>query len=215
MIINTFHTELVAGPVYLTNKVESYYDTSGMQRGHPYRSSFAVNLKSRVSCPSESLPTYGRNQVAWKMKAEVICKVRHPNLLNVQEVFLEEKQCTLSHTSIKLDVVRHIVPPFMDEHMEAYGSPSLVTPEYLLCENISASSSMWALGNIVYCLLFASFAFYEEVLRHTFERILSAHYDIPGGSELAKDFIRGVIVKEPEKRLTLAQCMQHPWLKEK
>lgn len=33
-------------------------------------------------------------------------------------------------------------------------------------------------------------------------------------SELAKDFIRGLLVKEGRKRLTAKQALRHPWLAE-
>jgi serine/threonine protein kinase len=32
---------------------------------------------------------------------------------------------------------------------------------------------------------------------------------------VAKDFIRKLLVKEPEKRMTPPECRLHPWLKKK
>jgi len=59
--------------------------------------------------------------------------------------------------------------------------------------------------------------FFEEDQQETRNKILSAKYDFPSPywdniSEDTKDLIRKLLVLDPQKRLSAAEILQHPWL---
>jgi len=98
------------------------------------------------------------------------------------------------------------------------GTPDYVAPEVITADGTYDNSvDMWSCGVITYVLLCGFSPFLSSNQTGLFEKIMKAEYDFPDPewthiSEQAKDFIRKLLVKEPEKRFTAAQCNQHPWL---
>jgi len=98
------------------------------------------------------------------------------------------------------------------------GTPDYVAPEVITAEGTYDNSvDMWSCGVITYVLLCGFSPFLSSNQTGLFEKIMKAEYDFPDPewthiSEQAKDFIRKLLVKEPEKRYTAAQCLTHPWL---
>jgi calcium/calmodulin-dependent protein kinase I len=61
------------------------------------------------------------------------------------------------------------------------------------------------------------FFFFFTLVPELFEQIMSADYDYPEDywndvSPEAKSFIDQLLVVDPEKRMTTAQALEHPWL---
>ncbi|XP_027333838.1 calcium-dependent protein kinase 9-like isoform X4 [Abrus precatorius] len=59
----------------------------------------------------------------------------------------------------------------------------------------------------------------EETEKGIFNAILQGHIDFeshpwPSISNSAKDLVRKMLIKDPKKRITSAQVLEHPWLKE-
>jgi serine/threonine protein kinase len=59
--------------------------------------------------------------------------------------------------------------------------------------------------------------FYAENDTALFEKIMNAEYDFDDEcwedvSDLAKDFIRHLLVKDPKERYTAEEALKHPWL---
>ena len=89
-----------------------------------------------------------------------------------------------------------------------------MAPEILLHKHYGKPVDLWAVGVISYILLggyppfdqadekavkHADFAFHDEYWGHV--------------SGAAKEFIRGLLVLEPAKRLTVDTALAHPWIK--
>lgn len=105
-----------------------------------------------------------------------------------------------------------------EELMTSCGTPGYVAPEVLMCESYDKSVDMWGIGIITYILLAGYPPFYAENDTALFEKIMNAEYDFDDEcwedvSDLAKDFIRHLLVKDPKDRYTAEQAMEHPWLK--
>jgi len=111
---------------------------------------------------------------------------------------------------------------FLAEDLKsAVGSPTYVAPEVLSPEQkpYDKAVDMWSVGVITYVLLTGCFPFYNEEKDYAalYEKILKVEYvwpEKPKLSQDAKNFIQKLLVKDPEKRFTPAQCRQHPWPKD-
>jgi len=103
--------------------------------------------------------------------------------------------------------------------MTSCGTPGYVAPEVLMCESYDKSVDLWGIGIITYILLAGYPPFYAENDTALFEKIMGAEYDFDDEcwddvSDLAKDFIRHLLVKNPKDRFTADQALEHPWLRE-
>lgn len=96
------------------------------------------------------------------------------------------------------------------------GTPNYIAPEIL--ENKEGHSfgvDIWSLGVIVYTLVIGKPPFETENVKETYRRIKQCSFKFPDhvkASESVKDLIKKILVKNPAKRLTLDQVLQHPFL---
>jgi len=102
------------------------------------------------------------------------------------------------------------------------GTPGYVAPEVLLSETYNESVDMWGIGIITYILLAGYPPFYDETNPQDdtllFDKVIHVEYDMDDEcwddvSDLAKDFIRHLLVKDPKARLTAEQAKDHDWFK--
>ncbi|KAJ6651715.1 hypothetical protein lerEdw1_020687 [Lerista edwardsae] len=99
----------------------------------------------------------------------------------------------------------------------ACGTPGYVAPEILEQKPYGKAVDSWALGVISYILLCGYPPFYDENDSELFNQILKAEYEFDSPywddiSESAKDFIRHLLERDPEKRFTCEHALQHPWI---
>nr|XP_033776910.1 calcium/calmodulin-dependent protein kinase type 1B [Geotrypetes seraphini]XP_033776919.1 calcium/calmodulin-dependent protein kinase type 1B [Geotrypetes seraphini]XP_033776927.1 calcium/calmodulin-dependent protein kinase type 1B [Geotrypetes seraphini]XP_033776935.1 calcium/calmodulin-dependent protein kinase type 1B [Geotrypetes seraphini] len=99
----------------------------------------------------------------------------------------------------------------------ACGTPGYVAPELLEQKPYGKAVDIWAMGVISYILLCGYPPFYDENDSELFNQILKAEYEFDSPywddiSDSAKDFIRHLLERDPEKRLSCEQALQHPWI---
>ncbi|XP_043933069.1 calcium/calmodulin-dependent protein kinase type 1G [Protopterus annectens] len=99
----------------------------------------------------------------------------------------------------------------------ACGTPGYVAPEVLAQKPYSKAVDCWSIGVITYILLCGYPPFYEDTESQLFARITEGKYEFDSPfwddiSESAKDFIRCLLEKDPDKRYTCEQALQHPWI---
>ncbi|XP_068851584.1 death-associated protein kinase 2-like isoform X1 [Aphelocoma coerulescens] len=98
------------------------------------------------------------------------------------------------------------------------GTPQYIAPEVINYEPLSLATDMWSIGVITYILLSGLSPFQGETDAETLSNVVAGAYEFEERcfsqtSEMAKDFIRQLLVKEPEQRMTAAECLVHPWIK--
>jgi serine/threonine protein kinase len=98
------------------------------------------------------------------------------------------------------------------------GTPEFVAPEVIAFNPITGAADMWALGVITYVMLSGLSPFLGDNDMETLASVTRADFyfpddDFPPVSDDAKEFICSLLVKNPRKRLTAEQALEHKWLK--
>ncbi|KKA30589.1 hypothetical protein TD95_001091 [Thielaviopsis punctulata] len=100
------------------------------------------------------------------------------------------------------------------------GTAGYTAPEIVREDRYSRGVDMWALGCVLYTVLCGFPPFYDENLRTLSEKVqrgeftfLSPWWDNISGS--AKDLITHLLVVDPERRYTIEQFLEHPWITQK
>lgn len=101
-----------------------------------------------------------------------------------------------------------------------FGTPEFVAPEVVNFDEIGYGTDMWSVGVICYVLLSGLSPFMGHTDVETMANVTIAKYDFDDEafdeiSENAKDFIKKLLVKDMNQRLSASDCLNHNWLKRK
>ncbi|CAM6100741.1 unnamed protein product [Calypogeia fissa] len=101
---------------------------------------------------------------------------------------------------------------------DVVGSAYYVAPEVLKRKS-GPESDVWSIGVITYILLCGRRPFWDKTEAGIFNEVLKRKPDFkdkpwPSISASAKDFVKKLLVKDPRLRLTAAQALSHPWVRD-
>lgn len=101
---------------------------------------------------------------------------------------------------------------------EPYGTLSYVAPEILLEKPYAMEVDLWSIGILTYLLLCGSLPFDDEHSEREIAR-QTIHDKIPFRNSIwdnfspdAKDFVSGLLIKNPLHRLTIKEALVHNWI---
>ncbi|XP_012446961.1 calcium-dependent protein kinase 4 isoform X4 [Gossypium raimondii] len=99
---------------------------------------------------------------------------------------------------------------------DVVGSPFYVAPEVLL-KHYGPEADIWSAAVILYILLSGVPPFWAETDSGIFRQILHGKVDFesepwPSISESAKDLLRKMLERDPQKRITAYEVLCHPWI---
>jgi serine/threonine protein kinase len=100
------------------------------------------------------------------------------------------------------------------------GTVDYVAPELVYQEPYDDKIDLWAIGILTYELLTGQAPFTGENENDTYTNIMSldlqkSHNTTREFSSLshdAKSFIKGILMTDPKRRMSLSQMQSHPWL---
>ncbi|XP_046364594.1 SNF-related serine/threonine-protein kinase-like isoform X2 [Haliotis rufescens] len=94
------------------------------------------------------------------------------------------------------------------------GSLAYSAPEILLGDSYDAPAvDVWSLGVILYMLVCGCAPFQEANDSETLTMIMDCKFNIPDHiSSSCRELIRGMLIREPSRRLTLDQILRHEWV---
>jgi serine/threonine protein kinase len=95
------------------------------------------------------------------------------------------------------------------------GTDEYLCPELLLKHGYGKKCDIWCLGVLCYEFLVGYSPFWAQDDWALHENIKRVKYEYPSEikiSELAKDFIGKILVKNPNERVDLNQILNHNWI---
>ena len=97
------------------------------------------------------------------------------------------------------------------------GTPNYIAPE-VIKESYTEKCDMWSCGIIMYLLLSGKFPFKAGGHDELLNKISYGKYNLEHGiwktiSDSAKDLISHLIEKNPSRRFSSKQALEHPWVK--
>lgn len=94
------------------------------------------------------------------------------------------------------------------------GSPCYASPECIRGGSYDGrKSDVWSVGVVCYAMVTGELPWSKSNQVHLFDQIRKAEYRVPDYvSAGCREFLRGLIEPNPERRLTAAQALEHPWV---
>ncbi|KAK4393325.1 CDPK-related protein kinase [Sesamum angolense] len=138
-----------------------------------------------------------------------------PELVTGSEFLFTSKEENSLLKAIDFGLSEFVKP---DERLnDIVGSAYYVAPE-VLHRAYSTEADVWSVGVIAYILLCGSRPFWARTESGIFRAVVKAEptYEEqpwPTLSSEAKDFVKRLLNKDPRKRMTAAQALCHPWIK--
>ncbi|CAN6635553.1 serine/threonine-protein kinase Rck2p [Trichomonascus vanleenenianus] len=101
--------------------------------------------------------------------------------------------------------------------MTPCGTVGYTAPEIVKDERYSKSVDMWALGCVLYTVLCGFPPFYDESIEVLTEKVATGQYTFlsPWWDEIskpAKDLVSHLLTVDPERRYTITEFLNHPWI---
>ncbi|KAL9251557.1 Serine/threonine-protein kinase OXI1-like protein [Drosera capensis] len=93
------------------------------------------------------------------------------------------------------------------------GTEEYVAPEMIIGQGHDFAIDWWCLGVTLYEMLYGETPFKGLNRRETFYRILTKSPDLDGEVTPLRDLIRGMLEKEPQKRISLEEIKRHDFFK--
>lgn len=142
-------------------------------------------------------------------------KIAHFDL-KPENIMLLDKNIPIPHIKLIDFGLAHKIEDGV-EFKNIFGTPEFVAPEIVNYEPLGLAADMWSIGVITYILLSGASPFLGETKQETLANITAVNYEFDEEffshtSDLAKDFIQKLLVKDTRKRLTIQEALTHPWI---
>lgn len=99
------------------------------------------------------------------------------------------------------------------------GTAGYAAPELFNEHKYTTGVDMWALGCLLFTMLAGFPPFYDEDIQVMTHKVMRGDYTFsaPKWSQIsdgAKDLVSRLLTVNPENRLTIKECLDHPWLRD-
>ena len=96
--------------------------------------------------------------------------------------------------------------------MQVHGTPAFVAPE-VFTGKFNKQSDVWSLGCTLYFIVYGQMPFKADNLDDLRDLINKGEFDMPEGISMnLRDFIASMIEVNVEKRITIEEALDHPWI---
>ncbi|XP_051545577.1 death-associated protein kinase 2-like [Myxocyprinus asiaticus] len=155
---------------------------------------------------------------------QILNGVQHLHSKNIAHFDLKPENIMLLDNNVQMPRIKlidfglaHRIKDGVD-FKDIFGTPEFVAPEIVNYELLGLEADMWSIGVITYILLSGASPFLGDSKQETLANISAVDYEFDeeffgSTSELAKSFIRQLLVKDTRKRLKIQDALNHPWIK--
>ncbi|KAJ5612059.1 calcium/calmodulin-dependent protein kinase [Penicillium lagena] len=103
--------------------------------------------------------------------------------------------------------------------MTPCGTVGYAAPELCRKQKYTTGVDMWALGCLLFTMLTGFPPFYDEDIKTMTRKVMRGEYTFASPkwdhiSDGAKDLVSRLLTVTPEERLTIKECLAHPWMRE-
>lgn len=100
-----------------------------------------------------------------------------------------------------------------EKHVTMCGTPNYISPEVASREVHGLPADVWGLGCMLYTLLVGRPPFHTQHVKTTLNKVINADYKIPTELSIqAQDLLLKLLCKDPRKRITLKEVLEHPFV---
>ncbi|ETN67602.1 mlck, drome [Anopheles darlingi] len=155
---------------------------------------------------------------------DILRAVQHMHRQSVAHLDLKPQNILLTGDNVEdgLKLCDFGIARLMDDTHTIHdiiGTPDYVAPEVLHYEPLTLQTDIWSIGVLAYVLLTGYTPFGGETKQETFLNITKCSLTFPedmfeGVSSEAIDFIRRALRIRPRERMTVDECLAHPWMVE-
>lgn len=95
------------------------------------------------------------------------------------------------------------------------GSPLYMAPEILSSQKYDLKADIWSSGTILFQMLSGKPPYQGDNYIHLMDNIRKKKWALPKStvvSEACQDLLDGLLQKDPTKRISAAECLEHPFL---
>merc|ERR550534_3515780 len=100
--------------------------------------------------------------------------------------------------------------------VDVLGDTEFCAPEMLNFDQVSPKSDMWSVAIITYIMLSGESPFFHEDENQVIQSVQKVKYEwcdaFDESSSESKDFIKKILIRAPESRMSVAEALEHPWL---
>jgi len=142
----------------------------------------------------------------------------HKNGIAHRDIKLENILWTESSNQLKLTdfgLAKSVLLSDAEFMSTPCGTPSYVAPEIMKGQNYTHAVDLWALGVVLYLLLFCKYPFPGDSLGEIYSRIETGNVSFPPDIEITnevKDLICNLLKEDTRTRYTLEDINRHPWM---
>jgi len=143
--------------------------------------------------------------------------------LKLENVLLEEAYSAadrVHHVKVVDFGFAKVLEP-KEQLFSACGSPHYAAPEVVRAKDSGVGyrfeCDMWAMGIITYTLMCCQYPFDGESDASIIAKVQAGEFSFPPHVKVsaeAQDFVRALIQVNPQQRLTAAEALEHPWIKQ-
>jgi serine/threonine protein kinase len=96
---------------------------------------------------------------------------------------------------------------------EQCGTPAYIAPEILRDRGYQGFKvDIWSAGVVLFSMLYGSVPFKASNMSELHELIIRGKFNLKEDvSEKGRDLIKGMLERDPKKRLSVEQILEHPW----
>jgi len=167
-----------------------------------------INLQHHVI--REKKLTEKETLVIFHAVINIVCNLHKANIvhrdLKLGNIVLDKRSHKVTITNFCLG--KHLMSD-SDLLKDQRGSPAYISPDVLSGKPyFGKPSDMWALGVVLFTMLYGQFPFYDSAPQELFNKIKTAEFSIPEDGRVSEDtktVIRRLLVTDPGERLTAEQ----------